>query len=135
MLQRAGLTEQQAIDRGAILSAVLQWDCGAMASPAELCKPHLTVRDISGEGGKSMTRSWATYHGSESYRDLHQARGLRILLTSQGYGEAVDPLQVGMQLFVMLALFPVCAAPSCPLMTSRSRQHTLRNRPPSPAVT
>ena len=42
-------------------------------------------------------------------RDLHQARGLRILVRSEGRGQRVDVLQIVQQLFVALALMPIAA--------------------------
>jgi len=58
---------------------------------------------------------WASYHqardptGPEQtqQRDLHSAKGLRLLFTSRGSGRRVDLYACVLQLFMALALLPV----------------------------
>lgn len=110
VLQRAGLPSSDAIEKGGVLGVTVQWDCNDLFDESD-CAPHLLASQLA-EGEPFMT-TWAHYYrrGSEQtlYRDLYQARGLRLLLRAEGTGERIDPLQLGTQLFVMLALFPIAA--------------------------
>ena len=47
--------------------------------------------------------------GLTLYRDLVQARGLRLLIRAEGTGERLDILEIVMQFFVALALFPIAS--------------------------
>ena len=69
------------------------------------------VAQTLGEG-KPHLQSWARYYRrgqSTLYRDMLQARGLRVLVRAEGTGERLDALQIVTQLFVALALFPIAA--------------------------
>ena len=62
--------------------------------------------------GKPYLQSWARYYRrgqSTLYRDMLQARGLRVLVRAEGTGERLDALQIVTQFFVALALFPIAA--------------------------
>jgi hypothetical protein len=113
IIQRARLTEQQAQTSGAVLSVTLQWTCPNLLDDSN-CVPHLLVTQLGADA--PCYKQWATYHrrgsgaSSSQYRDLYQARGLRLLFTSQGSGKRIDVLQVVAQLFVALALMPVRSA-------------------------
>jgi len=111
LLQRARLTESDAQTLGAVLSVTLQWNCDNLVNEDE-CTPHLLVTQLG--QGTPYYREWASYHrnsanSGELLRDLYQARGLRLLVTSQGVGQRVDLLQIVTQLFVALALMPIAA--------------------------
>ena len=108
ILQRAGLTEDAARTKGGVLSVTLQWNCPNLFNDAD-CTPHLLVSQLG--NGAPYSKEWATYHnqGGAQRRDLYQARGLRILVTSEGMGKRVDALQIITQLFVALALMPIAS--------------------------
>ena len=88
VLQRASLNIDDAVRDGALLSVVLQWDCPNVDRNSASCTPRLQVVNLAKTPGFSVT--WATYHrvGSPAVlrRDLHQAVGLRLVVTSRGRG-------------------------------------------------
>ena len=111
LLQRARLKEADAQSLGAVLAVTLQWNCDNLFDEDD-CTPHLLVTQLA--PGTPYYREWATYHRNdpdpdELLRDLYQARGLRLMVMSQGVGERIDILQIVTQLFVALALMPIAA--------------------------
>ena len=120
LLQRAGMTEAQAQRDGGVLGVSLYWDCGNLAESAT-CMPKLKVKQLA--PSRPFYHEWADYYrrGADPskatlYRDLHQARGLRLLVTTEGKGKQFDLNSAMMQLFVALALMPVrlCARAQLP---------------------
>jgi len=120
VLQRAQLDPNEAKRNGAVLGITIQWDCNDLFDESD-CVPHLLATQLA-EGEPYMV-TWANYYrrgtGANEVllRDLYQARGLRMLLSAEGTGERIDPLQLGIQLFVMLALFPIAANLADAIMT------------------
>jgi len=111
VLQRAGLTAAQAVEQGGVLSVVLKWDCPNLLSTDD-CLPNLQVTQLA--PGMPVYRQWANYYRrtadpSIPYRELYQARGLRLLVTSRGVGEEVSLEMITLQLFVLLALMPIAS--------------------------
>lgn len=111
VLQRAGMTEEQATTMGGVLSVVLQWNCPNLWASGD-CLPSLQVTQLAPE--VPFYRQWANYYRRAAdpaieYRELHQARGLRLLVTSKGIGEQIDLEMIMLQIFVMLALMPIAS--------------------------
>jgi hypothetical protein len=109
VVQRAGMTVEEAIERGGVLSVVLYWDCPNLFD-ADECLPRLQATQLA--PGVPYQHQWATYHrrsDAVQYRDLYQARGLRLLVTTHGRGARLDLQQCMLQLFVALALMPIAS--------------------------
>ena len=113
VIQRSRMTEADVRSKGGVLELTLRWDCENLAYPDE-CKPYMKVTQL-GEG-EPFFKAWASYSrpagdGGDrgAVRDLHQARGLRLVVRSEGRGQRVDVLQIVQQLFVALALMPIAA--------------------------
>ena len=93
------LEPSDALVKGAVLAVTVQWDCHDLFNE-ETCAPHLLVTTLS--KGQAYLTSWATYYrrgvdgGDEVtlHRDVHQARGLRILVRAEGNGARLDALQI-----------------------------------------
>ena len=105
------IDQANAVRNGAVLAVGLQWGCHNLFDE-DACAPHLLATPL----GKSepFLKSWAHYYRREEgntalYRDLLQARGLRLLVYAEGTGERLDALQIITQFFVALALFPIAA--------------------------
>jgi len=129
ILTRAGLSEEEAQTKGAALALDLRWDCGQRTNST--CVPILKVRQLA--PGTPFTKQWATYYrrkprpdgsdtpchveeaaGSEDagegyveFRDLTQARGLWMVVSSSGTAKRVDVLKIVSQIFIALALVPI----------------------------
>jgi len=129
ILTRAGLSEEDAQANGSALALDLRWDCGVKI--LSKCVPVLKVRQLS--PGTPFLKSWATYHrrkprsdgldtpchiedaaGSEDtgeasveFRDLTQARGLWLVVSTSGTAKRIDVLQIVSQVFIALALIPI----------------------------
>jgi len=114
VLQRAAIETSTAVTDGAVIGVSLQWDCENLATEAE-CLPHLVAKVLSGtapyfaEWADYYRRGTTTAEQAIQYRDLHQARGLRLLFMAEGTGEKIDPVEIGTLVFIMLALFPIAS--------------------------
>jgi len=114
VLQLARLDPSVALRDGAVIGVTLSWDCNNLFDEAD-CVPRLYA-EVLGQGRPYML-SWAHYYrrgdtavaGESLYRDLTQARGLRLLIRAEGTGERLDALMIVTQFFVALALFPIAA--------------------------
>lgn len=111
VLQQARLDPSVALRDGAVIGVTLQWDCHNLFVE-DACVPRLLAELLSQT--KPYMLSWASYYrrgasGGPLYRDLRQARGLRLLVRAEGTGERLDALQIVTQFFVALALFPIAA--------------------------
>jgi len=103
------------LTNGAVLSLVLKWSCylGFSGGFSHTCLPRLRVYDISPKNHR-FSLQWADYYKEISStgtpvqrRDLHNATGLRFLVTSRGNARKVDPYACVIQLFILLALLPI----------------------------
>jgi hypothetical protein len=111
LLQRAGMGQDVAQTDGGVLSLLLFWDCPNLFAPAD-CLPNLQVTQLA--PGVPFYVQWANYYRraadpSIEYRDLHQARGLRLLVRSKAMGAQVDIQMIMLQISVMLALMPIAS--------------------------
>lgn len=124
VLKRGQIDTVEAVASGAVLSLVLKWSCtlGITGGFSTKCLPHLRVYDISPQAGRFWVQ-WADYYQQETpagqnavyptqptgklYRDLHNATGIRMLISSRGNARKFDPYACIIQLFVMLALLPL----------------------------
>lgn len=109
VLQRAGMTEKEAQASGGVLSVVMMWDCSNLLDSAS-CMPRLQVSKLA----SSFYHEWANYYRRQPdtsvlYRDLHQAYGLRLLVTTEGRGRQFSIQELMMQVFVALALMPIAS--------------------------
>lgn len=106
VVQRAGMTIEDAQSLGALLDVGLSWDCPMLSTE---CVPVLKVQQLA--AGLPFYTQWASYYRQDTseyeYRDLYQARGIRLLVSSYGIGTAIGIEEIGIQLFVLLALLPV----------------------------
>lgn len=107
------------LTNGAVLSLVLKWSCnlGFAGGFSHTCLPRLRVYDIAPKNHQ-FSLQWADYYqeiGTTApnvgtpvlRRDLHNATGLRLLVTSRGNARKIDPYACVIQLFILLALLPI----------------------------
>uniref|UniRef100_A0A7S2HAU4 Uncharacterized protein n=1 Tax=Haptolina brevifila TaxID=156173 RepID=A0A7S2HAU4_9EUKA len=117
VLQRAGMTEAEAQQNGAVLDVALTWNCPFISSSTS-CVPILKVTQLK----NSFYAQWANYYRAlpdetVQYRDLYQAMGLRMLVSSTGSGTQISLLMIMQQLFVILALLPIASLLADTIMT------------------
>ena len=140
IIHRAGMTVETAQKLGGVLSARLRWNC---ALPIDGCQPTLIVTQLA--PGRPFYREYANYYrhapsDNTSYRELYQARGLRILVTVEGIGHKVSLYMIMLQIFVLLTLgtvrgtrlvaTPLVTAPSAAQSRSRAARSHAHARPP-----
>jgi len=108
VVQRAGMTIEDAQSLGALLDVGLSWDCPMLSTE---CLPVLKVQQLA--AGLPFYTQWASYYrqdtSDDEYRDLYQARGIRLVVSSYGIGTAIGIEEIVIQLFVLLALLPIAS--------------------------
>jgi len=117
ILSRGGVNMVEAASTGAVLSLVLKWSCsfGLSGGFTLSCLPRLRVYDIGKSASSGFWAQWADYYqqldaatGQERlHRDLHNATGIRFLVSSRGNARKLTPYAIVIQVFVMLALLPL----------------------------
>jgi len=113
ILSRGGVDMVEAVGTGAVLSLVLKWSC-SLGPGGSTCLPRLRVYDIG--QGAGFWSQWAQYYeqldNGEAVlrRDLHNATGIRFLISSRGNARRIDIYACVLQLFVALALLPIASA-------------------------
>uniref|UniRef100_A0A7S3FG13 ATP receptor n=2 Tax=Haptolina ericina TaxID=156174 RepID=A0A7S3FG13_9EUKA len=112
VLKRGGVDQVEVTASGAVLSLVLKWSC-QLGPGSKECLPALKVYDI-GKGAGFYNEYAQYYQQSEGgtpvlHRDLNQARGIRLLVSSRGVARKIDAYACVLQLFVALALIPIAS--------------------------
>jgi len=114
VLSRGGLNAVEALTQGAVLSLVLKWSCSLSFTGgfSLSCLPRLRVYDIGPANG-GFSAQWANYYQENEngvpvlHRDMHNATGIRFLVSSCGSARKIDVHACMVQLFVLLALLPL----------------------------
>ncbi|KAL3893854.1 MAG: hypothetical protein SGPRY_013976, partial [Prymnesium sp.] len=116
VLQRGGVNAVEALSQGAVVSLVLKWSChfGISGGFSLSCLPRLQVSDLGSNQG--FTCLWANYYqvlengANVLHRDLHNATGIRFLVSSRGTARTISINQCILQLVVLLCLLPLANA-------------------------
>jgi len=121
ILRRGGVPYATAVRDGVVLSVVVEWECD-LNPRAPPCVPRLQVYPLANDTAFSVR--WASYHqmrvGKEQvqHRDMYNATGLRLLLSSRGTGHRVDLYACVLQLVMILALVPIAGTIADTIMTN-----------------